>query len=386
MAAAVAKTMGLLVDWSSEAGRAGLLECLKAYRTAARELVQRDAGDVVDTPPEQQRPQPEPVPAAPANPGKCMADALEAWKGLGVRKAKTIGVFTRHVALFAEMMGDPELSTLRRADGIRFRDALTRRAIKAVNTAASADNVLTTIKALTNVAKDQEWLTINPFERLTVTEGGRESEGREPWTVEELSRLFDAPLFTQYVLPAGNAIANKAGADAAYWVPLLLLYTGARPSEVCQLWTDDLSVVDGHMVMEIREDPARGTSLKNRSSRRALPIHSELLRLGFSDYWQSVVARSNGAGLALPRRAEERSQWGGGPVRPVVRRVQDLAGIRHADEDAAQLQAHGRDRAQLRGGVADDDRCHHWPRGAGHRTEGLRGNDQASGDTAAAAS
>lgn len=68
MAAAVAKSMGLLVDWTSEGGRAGLLECLKSYRAASRELIHRDAGDVVETPPEQHRPLAEPVPTAPASP------------------------------------------------------------------------------------------------------------------------------------------------------------------------------------------------------------------------------------------------------------------------------------------------------------------------------
>ena len=35
----------------------------------------------------------------------------------------------------------------------------------------------------------------NPFERLAVTKGGKDSEGREPWTLDELVTLFDAPLF-----------------------------------------------------------------------------------------------------------------------------------------------------------------------------------------------
>jgi integrase len=267
---------------------------------ASRDLFQRDAGEVVDTPPG-----PVAASAAEAEPvaasaPKRMADAFAAWQGLGVRKDKTVRVFRKHVAVFAEMMGDPDLAALKRADGIRFRDALTRRAIKDTNTAASADNVLTTIKAITNVAVDQGWLSGNPFERLAVTEGGRKSEGREPWTPEELPRLFDAPLFTAYALPSGNAIATKAGADAAYWVPLLCLYTGARPSEVCQLWTDDLSVVGGHLIVEFREDLDRGTSLKNPASWRALPIHTELIRLGFRDYWEQVSASANGAGWLFP--------------------------------------------------------------------------------------
>lgn len=300
LAASVAKQMGLSIDWTTDAGKAGLLECLKAHRTASADLIKRDAGAVIDTP---DAPKPDArASAAPTAPTQCkrMVDAFGAWKGLGVRKEKTSRSFARHVVEFAEMMGDPELSTLSKSDGIRFRDALTRRAIKDINTAASADNVLTTIKAITNVAVEQGWLQVNPFAGLVVTHGGRKSAGREPWTSDDLTRLFDSPLFTEYLLPSGNSVATKAGADAAYWVPLICLYTGARPSEVCQLWTDDLSIVDGHLVVEFREDLIRGTSLKNPASWRALPIHSELVRLGLLDYWQSVAASSGGPGWLFP--------------------------------------------------------------------------------------
>ena len=300
LAVSVASDMGLSIDWTSEAGKAGLAASLKAYRLASRELCQRDAGEVVDTPPALAPLEVKTAEPPPKDSGERMSDAFLAWKGLGRRKPKTVSTFGRHVELFAEIMGDPELRSLRRADGLRFRDALTRRAIKEVNTAASADNVLTTIKALTNVAVDQEWLASNPFERLAVTEGGRDAEGREPWTPEDLPRVFDSPLFTAYVLPSGNAVATKAGADAAYWVPLLCLYTGARPSEVCQLWTDDVSVIGDCLIIEFRQDESRGTSLKNAASWRALPVHSELIRLGFRDYWNGIMASASGPGWLFP--------------------------------------------------------------------------------------
>lgn len=51
LADAVAKSMGLAVDWTSPKGRAGLLECLKAYTHACSDAVRRDAGEVVHTPP-----------------------------------------------------------------------------------------------------------------------------------------------------------------------------------------------------------------------------------------------------------------------------------------------------------------------------------------------
>lgn len=81
---------------------------------------------------------------------------------------------------------------------------------------------------------------------------------------------------------------RKAGLDAAYWVPLLGLYTGARITELCQLLTTDVSVESGGLVIEIKADADEGQRTKTESSHRAIPVHSELIRLGFADYWQAV--------------------------------------------------------------------------------------------------
>ena len=268
----------------------------------------RDEGEPVDTPAPPQLPASLlPEAQRPVGNGQHMRDAFDTWKTSARRPDKTVKAFERHLSTFEAMSGNPLLSTLRRAEAVRFRDGLQQWAVDNGKTARTADNILTSIKALGNVARDREWMEGNPFERLAVTKGGKDSEGREPWTPDELVTLFDAPLFKSYELPAGDATATKAGADAAYWVPLLAAYTGARPSELCQLWTDDLSEEPGGLVVEFRNDSSRGQRLKDKkeskrgASWRAVPIHSELIRLGLRDYWQAVKERGEGvAGPLFP--------------------------------------------------------------------------------------
>lgn len=255
----------LLRTWAVEQGK------------ALQAIQQRTRGLPVETPP--------PVPVGHA---KRMRDAYEAWKGTAVRSEKTVGTFRRHVQMFEEMMGNPPLHTLKRGDGLRFRDMLTEWAVRERKTAETANNVLASIKAITNAARDREWLEVSPFDKMEVTQGGKESEGREPWTREELPVLFDSPLFMAYQLPQGDSIATKGGRDAAYWVPLLAAYTGARAGELCQLWADDVSEQDGGLVIEFRANRNRGQKLKNKGSWRAVPVHGELLRLGFREYWLSM--------------------------------------------------------------------------------------------------
>ena len=134
------------------------------------------------------------------------------------------------------------------------------------------------------MARDKGWLTSNPLERLSVQIGGKESEGREPWTAKELGLIFSDALWTKNALP----IDKKAGKEAAYWMPLIACYTGARLSEIAQLWTDDIATEQGKETFEFTADAQRDQRLKNTGSWRAVPMHPELIRLGFCDYVNSL--------------------------------------------------------------------------------------------------
>ena len=185
---------------------------------------------------------------------------------------------------------------------IEFRDSLQKWAIDNNKAAETATNVLTSIKAVTSAARDKGWIDQNPFERLTVKRGGKDKTVREPWSADELKVLFNDPIWNDYLLPKDK----KAGRDAAYWIPLIACYTGARVSEIAQLWTDDISVSTGAEVIEFRGNESRGQRLKNKGSWRAVPMHAELVRLGLSEYVQSLpsgplfpllpVKGANGAG------------------------------------------------------------------------------------------
>lgn len=66
---------------------------------------------------------------------------------------------------------------------------------------------------------------------------------------------------------------------ATRWGILLGLYTGARVSEIGQLRLQDFYYKDGLLCVKICEDhPSQ--SLKNSASKRSLPIHPDLIKLG----------------------------------------------------------------------------------------------------------
>jgi len=71
------------------------------------------------------------------------------------------------------------------------------------------------------------------------------------------------------------------------WGSLIGIYTGARLNEICQLAVGDVRVVDGVWCFDLNEE-GDGKSLKTGSSKRLVPVHSQLLKRGLLGFVQGV--------------------------------------------------------------------------------------------------
>ncbi len=105
----------------------------------------------------------------------------------------------------------------------------------------------------------------------------------------ELSKIFISPVFKEGWTPP-RANFGKAW----YWLPLLMYYTGARREELAQLAVRDVKAdlpgVGPYVSIlnaEGEDDGPRG--VKNEGSRRSIPLHPDLIALGFSDYAHSLA-------------------------------------------------------------------------------------------------
>lgn len=121
-----------------------------------------------------------------------------------------------------------------------------------------------------------------------------EDAGR-PFTTAELNRIFALPLFAGC---AGEGVEGglfKPGAvqirDDRFWIPLVLLFTGARSSEIVGMLTNE--VVTDHPVPHFMIVPNSVRRLKNKHSRRMVPIHSYLVRMGFLDFVRKRVGEGH---------------------------------------------------------------------------------------------
>lgn len=269
-----ARTLGVTVDAQTPGARAALLLCLQAYRKAHHEVTLRDAGAVVPTP----------VVAAklptPAPFSKTLRDVFDRWKDSGAkpRKPDTIRAMERALKQFEGRHPKVTLEGITRDMGDRYRAWLREQC----KTPKTARDRLTAIKSLLKYAhRELEWTPRHTWEGLDIK--AKTTNKRRPIQDDELVKLFGSEVHTAYKLPRDA----KAGRDAAYWVPLLGLFTGARLGELCQLTPADVQTVEGIPAITITDEGADRT-VKTPAGMRTIPLHPELIRLGFLNYAQRM--------------------------------------------------------------------------------------------------
>ncbi|MBP0636306.1 site-specific integrase [Cupriavidus sp. AcVe19-6a] len=134
-----------------------------------------------------------------------------------------------------------------------------------------------------NHAVDNLLICGNPARGVKVKLSRNPPKSRLPFDASDIKRIFSTPLFTSKVLPEYVG----AGGEAAYWMPLLAHFSGARPEEIGQLSVSDVKYYRtqrGEMIPYIEISNAEDKGTKNRGSNREVPLHPEVIRRGFLEY------------------------------------------------------------------------------------------------------
>jgi integrase len=149
---------------------------------------------------------------------------------------------------------------------------------------ATIGKYLNALKSVFAWAVSNSYIPSNPAAGITVSRKGGKT--RLSFDADDLAKLFGTPIFTANERPRG------AGGEAAKWLPLLGLFTGARLEELGQSLASDIRQQDGIWYIDINELD-EGKSLKTQGSRRQIPLHPNLIRCGFLRY----VAQCQGGPL-----------------------------------------------------------------------------------------
>lgn len=222
---------------------------------------------------------------------------FERWALTGRRRDTTVSDYRKVLDAFVRSVGGAPLETIQRRDLLAFRDALAA----AGQSLTTVNRKLGIMKTLFRVALDYEWVSHNPADGVKAA-GRRESKARVAFSVDDLQRFFESDIYTADYRPLGG------GREAAFWLPLMALFTGARIEELAQLLVSDVHFEPGLGYYLNISDEAAHSKLKNAASRRRIPLHSTLLDCGFVDYLELV----RGGGFLFPHlKANPRDKRGG---------------------------------------------------------------------------
>jgi integrase len=215
-------------------------------------------------------------------------------------------------------------------------------------TPANAKTKLSNFKALLRVA----WLKArlipsNPASGVTIDVEADPEEDVQPFDLPALKAIFASPIYTNDARPDAGA------GEAAYWLPLLAMYTGARLNEAGQLRPSDVLKMpyldqggeeQEAWCIRIVADKKDGLKLKNAWSARRVPIHADLIALGFLKYVDR--AREAGQARIFPVLRPDKygtvtanwSKWFGRYLRGTIKVTNDrmrFHSFRHAFKDYA---------------------------------------------------
>lgn len=146
---------------------------------------------------------------------------------------------------------------------------------EAVSISTSKD-YLQVSKAAFSWAKQRKYLPYTFLKDMRITAKpkkiSKENEMRRRFSQDDLNNIFSLPRFTE-----GNYTRTYY-----CWFPLLGLYTGARAEELAQMELQDVYKEKKIWVININDDGDK--QLKTINSRRVIPIHKTLIKLGFIKY------------------------------------------------------------------------------------------------------
>ncbi|MBA3678497.1 MAG: site-specific integrase, partial [Sphingosinicella sp.] len=153
---------------------------------------------------------------------------------------------------------------------------------------------LSRLRTVLQWAADNDYAESNVAAGITIKDTDAAKNKRKEFDLGSLNSIFGSPVFSEGARPAGGK------GEAAYWLPLLALFTGARLEELGQLRPSDVSLEhypDGDgaaqsgWFIRIMEDAGEDDlKIKNAASERRIPVHPELERLGFIRFVQSAKA------------------------------------------------------------------------------------------------
>jgi integrase len=215
-----------------------------------------------------------------SGPATPLSEVVKRWAAERKPIPRTVRRAENIVDRFEAVAGKLSVEAITKQHVIDFKDKMLE-----AGTPANTNVMLTLLGVVLNYAVANNLIPINPASKIKVQDKRLAKTKRDIFDEAALKSIFSSPVYTDGLRPSAG------GGEASYWLPLLALYTGARLDELGQLHPEDVHREDyrdgdderAAWVIRITDNEERGQRLKNEGSRRRVPVHADLIALGFLD-------------------------------------------------------------------------------------------------------
>lgn len=275
-----AASYGFHMEPGSPDARRLSVEFLKASQRANQAVQQRNAGQAVDTPQAPAMPLPVAQPGATARgtSGPTLESLRDYWQEKRSPAPKSLSKVNTAIRAFIAVHDTTRVSLLTKGHFVAFRDALLEKG----SSPATVSGYLSMLRSLLTLARRNDLIAVDPTDDVVVEMPKNRKRTRNlEFDASDLQRIFSSPIYTERWRPS----RRKVG-EAAFFLPLIALYTGNRLEEAGQLLVSDVVKGPDGWTFDFNNEGEKRT--KNESSNRIVPVHPKIIEAGLLDYIKTL--------------------------------------------------------------------------------------------------
>ncbi len=191
------------------------------------------------------------------------------------------------LSLFIGVTNDKPINEVTQSDAALFsKEVLTYKRKGTVRSVNTVNNHMSSVSKFSNYIigiHSQEGHTKLDFTSLRYKKIKSASAEREMFEVSEIKLILSHDKF----------LKARVSDTEKYWLICIALFSGMRLEEITQLDPKDDIYEDAAGILVFDINSRNGKSLKNNSSQRLIPVHSQLISMGLVAYIEKIKTKSS---------------------------------------------------------------------------------------------
>jgi integrase len=156
------------------------------------------------------------------------------------------------------------------------------------------ERYLAALRDILDLAAKKRLITVNPADGLRPIKRDAiaASDKRKPFTLQQIVEFFNSSFYADCAKHSPPFAHDKGG--WRFWLPLICLFLGMRPNEAAQMHAEDFKrTKKGTWYLDVvatadEDDSSPAVTakktLKTAASRRRIPLHPELIKIGLLEF------------------------------------------------------------------------------------------------------